>query len=202
MDKRVIRGIYLYEFKLGTTAKEADEKINAAFGLPCIFAASGELPDGSVASGELPDGPAASGEFPDGAMFPDIVSCEEMGCPWLMTCEQGRVVCPLSEDRCYFRPPRCVVDWFFTWFFLLFIERVELEARFLEGSGEGSGGEGSADPRKYTIIHLHCAHALYLFGNLNADSCPSMIVHDANTHSEVGKCTVIAAANHVPQQRG
>ncbi|VDP05695.1 unnamed protein product [Heligmosomoides polygyrus] len=29
MDKRVIRGIYLYEFKLGTTAKEADEKINA-----------------------------------------------------------------------------------------------------------------------------------------------------------------------------
>ncbi|VDO82299.1 unnamed protein product [Heligmosomoides polygyrus] len=31
MDKRVIRGIYLYEFKLGTTAKEADEKINAAF---------------------------------------------------------------------------------------------------------------------------------------------------------------------------
>ncbi|VDO65584.1 unnamed protein product [Heligmosomoides polygyrus] len=32
MDKRVIRGIYLYEFKLGTTAKEADEKINAAFG--------------------------------------------------------------------------------------------------------------------------------------------------------------------------
>lgn len=36
-------------------------------GLPCIFAASGELPDGSVASGELPDGPAASGEFPDGA---------------------------------------------------------------------------------------------------------------------------------------
>lgn len=43
-------------------------------------------------------------------VFPDIVSCEEMGCPWLMTCEQGRVVCPLSEDRCYFRPPRCVVD--------------------------------------------------------------------------------------------
>ncbi|VDO76912.1 unnamed protein product [Heligmosomoides polygyrus] len=30
MDKRIIRGIYLYEFKLGTTAKEADEKINAA----------------------------------------------------------------------------------------------------------------------------------------------------------------------------
>ncbi|VDO84366.1 unnamed protein product [Heligmosomoides polygyrus] len=35
MDKRVIRGIYLYEFKLGTTAKEADEKINAAFGQEC-----------------------------------------------------------------------------------------------------------------------------------------------------------------------
>ncbi|VDP42889.1 unnamed protein product [Heligmosomoides polygyrus] len=35
MDKRVIRGIYLYEFKLGTTAKEADEKINAAFGQGC-----------------------------------------------------------------------------------------------------------------------------------------------------------------------
>ncbi|VDP05907.1 unnamed protein product [Heligmosomoides polygyrus] len=29
MDKRVIRGIYLYEFKLGATVKEADEKINA-----------------------------------------------------------------------------------------------------------------------------------------------------------------------------
>ncbi|VDO74615.1 unnamed protein product [Heligmosomoides polygyrus] len=35
MDKGVIRGIYLYEFKLGTTAKEADEKINAAFGQGC-----------------------------------------------------------------------------------------------------------------------------------------------------------------------
>ncbi|VDP05540.1 unnamed protein product [Heligmosomoides polygyrus] len=35
MDKRVIRGICLYEFKLGTTAKEADEKINAAFGQGC-----------------------------------------------------------------------------------------------------------------------------------------------------------------------
>ncbi|VDO98450.1 unnamed protein product [Heligmosomoides polygyrus] len=35
MDKRVIRGIYVYEFKLGTTAKEADEKINAAFGQGC-----------------------------------------------------------------------------------------------------------------------------------------------------------------------
>ncbi|VDO86278.1 unnamed protein product [Heligmosomoides polygyrus] len=35
MDKRVIRGIYLYEFKLSTTAKEADEKINAAFGQGC-----------------------------------------------------------------------------------------------------------------------------------------------------------------------
>ncbi|VDO76453.1 unnamed protein product [Heligmosomoides polygyrus] len=35
MDKRVIRGIYLYEFKRGTTAKEADEKINAAFGQGC-----------------------------------------------------------------------------------------------------------------------------------------------------------------------
>ncbi|VDO63099.1 unnamed protein product [Heligmosomoides polygyrus] len=35
MDKRVIRGIYLYEFKLGTTAKEADEKVNAAFGQGC-----------------------------------------------------------------------------------------------------------------------------------------------------------------------
>ncbi|VDO73114.1 unnamed protein product [Heligmosomoides polygyrus] len=35
MDERVIRGIYLYEFKLGTTAKEADEKINAAFGQGC-----------------------------------------------------------------------------------------------------------------------------------------------------------------------
>ncbi|VDP54488.1 unnamed protein product, partial [Heligmosomoides polygyrus] len=35
MDKRVIRGIYWYEFKLGTTAKEADEKINAAFGQGC-----------------------------------------------------------------------------------------------------------------------------------------------------------------------
>ncbi|VDP39881.1 unnamed protein product [Heligmosomoides polygyrus] len=35
MDKRVIRSIYLYEFKLGTTAKEADEKINAAFGQGC-----------------------------------------------------------------------------------------------------------------------------------------------------------------------
>ncbi|VDP11544.1 unnamed protein product [Heligmosomoides polygyrus] len=35
MDKRVIRGIYLYEFKLGTTAKEAGEKINAAFGQGC-----------------------------------------------------------------------------------------------------------------------------------------------------------------------
>ncbi|VDP23209.1 unnamed protein product [Heligmosomoides polygyrus] len=35
MDKRVIRGIYLYEFKLGTTAKEADEEIKAAFGQGC-----------------------------------------------------------------------------------------------------------------------------------------------------------------------
>ncbi|VDP03167.1 unnamed protein product [Heligmosomoides polygyrus] len=35
MDKMVIRGIYLYEFKLGTRAKEADEKINAAFGQGC-----------------------------------------------------------------------------------------------------------------------------------------------------------------------
>ncbi|VDO71413.1 unnamed protein product [Heligmosomoides polygyrus] len=35
MDKRVIRGIYLYEFNLGTTVKEADEKINAAFGQGC-----------------------------------------------------------------------------------------------------------------------------------------------------------------------
>ncbi|VDO86786.1 unnamed protein product [Heligmosomoides polygyrus] len=35
MDKRVIRGIYLYEFKLGTTAKEEDEKINAAFSQGC-----------------------------------------------------------------------------------------------------------------------------------------------------------------------
>ncbi|VDO62016.1 unnamed protein product [Heligmosomoides polygyrus] len=35
MDKRVIRGIYLYEFKLGTTAKETDEKIDAAFGQGC-----------------------------------------------------------------------------------------------------------------------------------------------------------------------
>ncbi|VDP59668.1 unnamed protein product [Heligmosomoides polygyrus] len=35
MDKRVIRGIYLYEFKLSTTAEEVDEKINAAFGQGC-----------------------------------------------------------------------------------------------------------------------------------------------------------------------
>ncbi|VDO62314.1 unnamed protein product [Heligmosomoides polygyrus] len=35
MDKRVIRGIYLYEFKLGTIAKEADEKINDASGQGC-----------------------------------------------------------------------------------------------------------------------------------------------------------------------